>query len=272
MRALARAVTSMPAAALVPLVPPLRVATRGRSRSAQRIKERAYSWTADSLTDLYDVMTSCWQSADHLVIGAARAGEQGSAARDVPPTGSGADPLAQMMLTDIGRYLPDDILVKVDRAAMAVSLETRVPLLDVEVARSAFRIPTAVHMRDGRGKWVLRRLLERHLPRELFERPKSGFAMPVARWLRSELHEWAAAQLDPARLRREGYLSSPEIERRWRQHATGQADWSGHLWTVLMFQAWLEEFGCGGAAVHAAARAGSCRSRRMESVNLTAMP
>ena len=274
MRALARAVTHMPAGALAPLVPPLRVATRGRSRSAQRIKERAYSWTADSLADLYDVMTSCWQGADHLVIGTSAQGRNRNGGRSAPYAGAaeGADPVAQMMHTDVGRYLPDDILVKVDRAAMAVSLETRVPLLDVEVARAAWRIPTTVHMRDGRGKWVLRRLLERHLPRELFERPKSGFAMPVARWLRGELREWAAAQLDPARLRREGYLFGPEIERRWRQHASGQADWSGHLWTVLMFQAWLEDFGCRGAAVHEAARAGSSRSRRMESVNLSAMP
>jgi asparagine synthase (glutamine-hydrolysing) len=274
MRALARTVTRMPAAALAPLVPSLRVATRGRSRSAQRIKERAYGWTADSLADLYDVMTSCWQGADHLVIGATVPGRDGNAGRNAPRAGAAADadPIAQMMRADIGRYLPDDILVKVDRAAMAVSLETRVPLLDVEVARAAWRIPTAVHMRDGRGKWVLRRLLERHLPRELFERPKSGFAMPVASWLRGELREWAAAQLDPARLRREGYLFGPEIERRWRQHASGQADWSGHLWTVLMFQAWLEDFGCRGVAVHAAGRAGSSRSRCMESVNLSAMP
>ena len=272
MRTLARTVTRMPVGALAPLLPPLRIATRGRSRSAQRIKERAYSWTAGSLADLYDVMTSCWQGADHLVIGASMQGAHGSTGRNAPLGSTDADPVAQMMRTDVGRYLPDDILVKVDRAAMAVSLETRVPLLDVEVARSAWRIPTAVHMRDGRGKWVLRRLLERHLPRELFERKKSGFAMPVARWLRGELREWATAQLDPARLRREGYLSAPEIERRWRQHASGQADWSGHLWTVLMFQAWLEDFGCRGAAVQAAARSGSVRSRRMESVNLSAMP
>jgi asparagine synthase (glutamine-hydrolysing) len=272
MRALARTVTRMPAGALAPLVPPLRVATRGRSRSAQRIKERAYSWTAGSLADLYDVMTSCWQGADHLVIGATTQRTNGNTVLREPLGGVDIDPVAQMMRIDVGRYLPDDILVKVDRAAMAVSLETRVPLLDVEVAQAAWRIPTAVHMSDGRGKWVLRRLLERHLPRELFERPKSGFAMPVARWLRGELKEWAGAQLDPARLRREGYLFAPEIERRWRQHASGQADWSGHLWTVLMFQAWLEEFGCRGAAVQTFARAGSARSRRMESVNLSAMP
>lgn len=235
MRALARTVTSLPAGALSPLVPSFRIASRGRLRSAQRIKERAYGWTAASFADLYDVMTSCWQPADRFVIGA-----PGQIAAARAP--SGVDPLAHMMHTDTRRYLPDDILVKVDRAAMAVSLETRVPLLDVEVARSAWRIPAAIHMRDGRGKWVLRQLLERHLPRQLFERPKSGFAMPVAKWLRGELRDWAEAQLDPARLRREGYLVAPEIARRWQQHVSGRADWSLHLWSVLMFQAWLEDF------------------------------
>jgi asparagine synthase (glutamine-hydrolysing) len=240
MRALARTVTSLPAGVLSPLVPPLHAASCVRSRSAQRIKERACGWTATSFADLYDVMTSCWQNADRFVVGAARRAERG--AGSARPGSPGAGPLAHMMYTDTRRYLPDDILVKVDRAAMAASLETRVPLLDLEVARSAWRIPASMHMRDGRGKWVLRRLLERHLPPELFDRPKSGFAMPVAKWLRGELRDWAQAQLDPARLRREGHLAAPEIARRWRQHRDGNADWAPHLWTVLMFQAWLEDF------------------------------
>ncbi|MBW4051988.1 MAG: asparagine synthase (glutamine-hydrolyzing) [Proteobacteria bacterium] len=242
MRALARTVTSLPAGVLSPFVLPLHVASCVRSRSAQRIKERACGWTATSFSDLYDVMTSCWQNADRFVLGAARWTDAGGA-RSAQLGSPGAGPLAHMMYTDTRRYLPDDILVKVDRAAMAASLETRVPLLDLEVARSAWRIPASMHMRDGRGKWVLRRLLERHLPRELFDRPKSGFAMPVAKWLRGELRDWAQAQLDPARLRREGYLAAPEIARRWRQHGAGKADWAPHLWTVLMFQAWLEDFG-----------------------------
>ena len=263
MRTLGRAVTHMPMGMLAPLVPPLRVATRGRSRSALRIKERAHSWTASSVGDLYDVMTSCWQRTDRLVIGASMHGV-------VPHTGAGGDdPLALMMRADIRRYLPDDILVKVDRAAMAVSLETRVPLLDLEVARAAWRIPTAVHLRDGRGKWVLRRLLERHLPRPLFERPKSGFAMPVARWLRGELRAWAEAQLDPARLRREGFLLAPEVERRWRQHVSGQADWAPHLWTVLMFQAWLEEFAQRATAEHAATTVARRAADTPRSMSLT---
>lgn len=243
MRAVARAVAGLPDGVISPLVPPLRLVSRGRLRSAQRLKERARAWTADSFPDLYDAMTAFWQPADRYVIGASPAPSQAGLEAAATMALSGADPIAHMMYADTRRYLPDDLLVKVDRAAMAVSLETRVPLLDVEVARSAWRIPTAVHMRDGRGKWVLRRLLERHLPRALFERPKSGFAIPLAQWLRGELRDWAEALLDPARLRREGYFSAAEIERRWRQHARGTADWSAHLWAVLMFQAWLEDFG-----------------------------
>ena len=249
LRAAARAVAALPSGVLSPLVPPLRLASGGRTRSAQRMKERAYSWTAACFPDLYEAEIACWQPADRFVIGAP------------PPAGSRApfhaDPLAHMMYTDTRRYLPDDILVKVDRAAMSVSLETRVPLLDAEVARSAWRIPAAMHMRDGRGKWVLRQLLERHVPRALFERPKRGFAVPIGQWLRGELRDWTEALLDPARLRREGYLVASEIGHRWRQHASGQADWSNHLWTVLMFQAWLEDF---------------ARSSSMQSPNPAAMP
>jgi asparagine synthase (glutamine-hydrolysing) len=248
MRALARAVARLPAGALSPLVPALRLATRGRTRSAQRLKERAHSWTAGSFAQLYDALTTVWQPAERFVIGAGAVTD----AREGTPGRAAVDPVAHMMDEDTRRYLPDDILVKVDRAAMAVSLETRVPLLDVEVAQAAWRIPTALHMRDGRGKWVLRHLLERDLPRPLFERPKSGFAMPVETWLRGELRDWAEALLEPARLRREGYFLVPEIELRWRQHARGTADWSGHLWAVLMFQAWLEDFGRAAAAPRAA--------------------
>src|SRR5215469_2067571 len=243
LRAAARAVAALPAGVLSPLVPPLRLASRGRTRSAQRMKERAYSWTAACFPDLYEAETACWQPGERFVIGASPATGSRLADRQAPTHApSDAEPLAHMMYTDTRRYLPDDILVKVDRAAMAVSLETRVPLLDAAVAQAAWQIPAATHMRDGRGKWVLRQLLERHVPRALFERPKRGFAVPIGQWLRAELRDWSEALLDPARLRREGHLFAPEIGRRWRQHTSGQADWSNHLWTVLMFQAWLEDF------------------------------
>jgi asparagine synthase (glutamine-hydrolysing) len=195
-------------------------------------------WGARSLPELYEAMTSYWQPGERYVIGASHSHLHGSAVRS-----SEVDPLAHMMYEDTLRYLPDDILVKVDRAAMAVSLETRVPLLDPLVAQAAWRVPSSVHMRDGQGKWVLRELLHRHVPRELFVRPKKGFSVPVGRWMRKELKDWAAGLLDPARMRREGYFEVPLIERRWQQHLRGEMNWQPHLWGVLMFEAWLEELG-----------------------------
>jgi asparagine synthase (glutamine-hydrolysing) len=133
-------------------------------------------------------------------------------------------------------------LVKVDRAAMAVSLETRVPFLDVDVALAAWRIPSSVLLKDGRGKWVLRELLRRHVPASLVERPKKGFAVPLAQWLRTDLRPWAGDLLDPSRLRTDGFLDAAMVQRRWRQHLSGKADWSQHLWNVLTFQSWLEHW------------------------------
>ena len=227
---------SIPHWALPSATAPLRAVLRlaGRRDVAERMQERAHVLGARSLPQLYDAMTSFWQPAARFVIGARRA-------CTVDGLLHGEDALAHMMYTDTVRYLPDDILVKVDRAAMAVSLETRVPLLDTEVARAAWSIPTSVHVADGRGKWVLRQLLERYVPREMFERPKSGFAIPLDRWLRGELKDWANALLDGSRLRREGHFTPAPIERRWRQHLRGETNWSFHLWGVLMFQSWLEE-------------------------------
>jgi len=237
----AHALERTPDWALDAVTAPLRVMARlrGRRQVADRIQERAYIWGARSLPELYEAMTSYWQPSDRFVIGASRSQTY---VDGVGGQSSGLDPLAHMMYADTCRYLPDDILVKVDRAAMAVSLETRVPLLDAGVAQAAWRIPSAVHMRDGKGKWVLRELLHRYVPRELFVRPKQGFSVPVGGWMRKELKDWAAALLDPARMRREGYFEVPLIERRWQQHLRGEMNWQPHLWGVLMFQAWLEEF------------------------------
>jgi len=161
--------------------------------------------------------------------------------------------------------MPDDVLVKVDRAAMAVSLETRVPLLDPQVARSAWRLPLEVHLADGRGKWVLRQLLERYVPRELTDRPKMGFGVPIGRWLRRELREWAGDLLSPAKIRREGFLNPTLVERYWQQHVDGRADWATPLWIVLMFQSWLTEATQSGARdqgrVEAECLAGATPSR-----------
>ncbi|WP_094561714.1 asparagine synthase C-terminal domain-containing protein [Synechococcus sp. 8F6] len=140
-------------------------------------------------------------------------------------------------------YLPDDILVKVDRAAMAVGLETRSPFLDHRVAAVAWRLPMAMKIRAGTSKWALRQLLYQHVPRELIERPKAGFAIPIGQWLRGPLRPWAAELLHPDRLQREGYLRPEPISQLWQQHLSGRYDHTTKLWTVLMWQAWLEQWG-----------------------------
>ena len=137
--------------------------------------------------------------------------------------------------------LPDDILVKVDRAAMAVSLESRAPYLHPDVVDFAWRIPPNQQVRNGEGKWLLRQVLFRYVPRTLIERPKMGFGVPIAEWLRGELRDWATDLLAPDRLKREGYLAPAPIQRAWNDHQRGRADNSHLLWGVLMFQAWLAE-------------------------------
>jgi asparagine synthase (glutamine-hydrolysing) len=153
--------------------------------------------------------------------------------------GPGASDEADVMYYDALSYLPDDILCKVDRAAMAVSLETRVPFLDHEVAEVAARIPLSMKVRNGRGKFILRKLLHRHLPRELVERPKNGFAVPVGEWLKGPLRSWADDVLDQSRIRRDGWFDADVIGQRWKEHLSGRRDSSGALWAVLMFQSWV---------------------------------
>jgi asparagine synthase (glutamine-hydrolysing) len=151
------------------------------------------------------------------------------------------------MLWDALTYLPGDILVKVDRAAMACSLETRAPLLDHHVAAAAARVPLAMKIRDGKGKDLLRQLLFRHAPAEMFDRPKTGFAVPVGQWIRGPLREWAESLLARDRLASQGLFDPDMIEARWRAHLSGRSDATAALWAVLMFQAWHDEQ----AAAHA---------------------
>jgi len=158
-----------------------------------------------------------------------------------PGLGSHLPAPLQMMYRDAISYLPDDILCKVDRAAMAVSLESRVPFLDHRVAAVAARIPLGFKLRGGRGKHILRRLLYREAPRHLFERPKAGFAIPVGEWIKGPLRPWAEELFDPSRMSDEGWFDPVLVQCRWQDHLAGRRESSAALWGALMFQAWLRE-------------------------------
>lgn len=196
--------------------------------------------------DLYLSLMSEWTRPDLLV----REGGPDTVLRepacllgDPPPLAGLQDEPLPMMYRDSLTYLPDDILCKVDRAAMATSLETRVPFLDHRVAELAWRLPLNMKIRGDQGKWALRQVLYKHVPRKLIERPKAGFGLPVGQWLRGPLRPWAEGLLDEALLRRQGYLEPGLVRRAWAQHLAGTRDGTQKLWSVLMFQAWLQAAG-----------------------------
>lgn len=190
-----------------------------------------------SMEDLYLSLVSEWRSPQDMVVGGHLPANLLDQRARWPRL---ADPVARMMALDGLTYLPDDILVKVDRAAMAASLETRAPFLDREVIEFAWSLPMDMKIRHGQGKWLLRRLLDRHIPRALVERPKMGFGIPLDAWLRGPLRDWAETLLAEDRLRREGYLEPEPIRAAWQAHLAGHASYGYRLWSVLMFQAWLE--------------------------------
>jgi asparagine synthase (glutamine-hydrolysing) len=188
----------------------------------------------------YRTLVSQWQQPEAIAMrGREPAGRLSDAklAEDFP------DFVARMQYLDLVTYLPDDILTKVDRATMAVGLEGRVPLLDHRVVAYAWTLPHSFKVRGGESKWLLRRVLDRYVPKRLIDRPKMGFAVPIDSWLRGPLRDWAETLLAPERLASDGLLRVEPVRRAWAEHLSGKRNWQHQLWTVLMLQAWRERWG-----------------------------
>ena len=189
--------------------------------------------------EAYRSLTTHWADASSLVLGDEAREGQGSL-EAVPFFDSGVT--ERMLWFDLCGYLPNDILVKLDRAAMAVSLETRVPFLDRQVLQLAWSLPLDVKLHDGQTKWLLRQVLQRHVPAELVDRPKMGFGFPIGRWLRGPLRDWAEHLLDERRLRSQGLLTPLPVRQAWALHCSGKQDLGYELWDLLVLQSWLDRW------------------------------
>lgn len=192
---------------------------------------------APGMETLYLNLMSHWKKPDEIVINGK---DPVTAITDTGRWPRVSDFTHRMMHLDMETYLPGDILVKVDRAAMGVSLEGRIPLLDTELIEFAWRVPFSMKARDGKGKWLMRETLYRHVPKALIDRPKRGFGIPLDVWLRGPLREWAEDLLSEERLKREGFFHPEPVRQKWREHLSGMRNWHFYLWDVLMFQAWRQ--------------------------------
>lgn len=206
----------------------------------QKLHKAASLLEASDLVSLHLRVIAQWPFSDQLVVGLDDRSED--TLRQADGLVDGSDVLRQMFI-DTCTYLPDDILTKLDRASMGVGLEAREPLLDHRVVEFAWRIPEAIKFRNGQGKWILRKVLSRYVPDALIDRPKMGFSVPIGAWLRGPLREWAETYLSSERLEREGFLDVAQVRRIWEQHLLGRVDRGGPIWTVLMFEVWLERMG-----------------------------
>jgi asparagine synthase (glutamine-hydrolysing) len=214
---------------------PAKIKQRHFSDKLQKLAEVLSSESAEVL---YHMLISHWKDPGTLALGAREPSNQ---LTDRSQWAHLPDFTQRMMYMDAVSYLPDDILVKVDRASMGVSLESRVPLLDHRVVEFAWRLPLSMKIHKNQGKWLLRQVLYKYVPKELIERPKMGFGIPIDVWLRQPLRDWAENLLDERRLRQEGFFNSGPIRQKWEEHLSGKRNWQYYLWDVLMFQAWLEE-------------------------------
>ena len=213
----------------------LSLAGKSSARLAEKVQKVAGVLAANSVDDLYTDLISDFKNPSEWVIG-------------------GTDPYSltlnetykelgtkrSMMLKDLLGYLPNDILTKVDRASMSVSLETRVPFLDHELVEATFRVPINMHLYGGKSKSILRDILYKYVPKDLIERPKMGFGIPLDSWLRGPLKDWAESQLNEKRLDCEGYFVTQKVRKIWMEHLNGSKNWSSQIWNILMFQSWLE--------------------------------
>ena len=202
-----------------------------------KLRKLAEIVSVNNPESMYLNLVSHWKEPEQLVIGGV---EPLTMLTEPSQWSELSDIEDKMMFLDTVSYLPDDILTKVDRAAMSVSLETRVPMLDHRLIEFAWRLPLDMKIRNGEGKWLLKQLLYKYVPRSLIERPKMGFGVPIDSWLRGPLKDWAESLLDEKRLRYEGYLNPVPIRRKWEEHLSGKRNWQYHLWDILMFQQWLE--------------------------------
>jgi asparagine synthase (glutamine-hydrolysing) len=234
------------AATLAPVERWLPAELRGPMR-ADRLRKLLEVVSASDDDAVYRLVLSPWPADCRLV---RRPAERPSVLDAEAPALRSLD--ERMMLLDLRSYLPDDVLTKVDRAAMAASLETRVPLLDHRIVEFALRLPMHQKRRDGRSKWLLRRLLDRHVPRHLIDRPKMGFGIPIHDWLRGGLRDWAESLLAEDRLRAAGLVDPAPIRRTWAEHLAGTHDWGYRLWPLLVFEGWRDH------------RAGSTHAARSE--------
>jgi asparagine synthase (glutamine-hydrolysing) len=203
-----------------------------------RVHKLACIMGASSPQMMYKMLCSHWLKPERIVV---NSNEPKTRLTEANQSSDLTDLTAQMMYLDTITYLTDDILTKLDRATMAVSLEARVPLLDHELVEFAWRIPLSLKICGGQGKHILRQVLYRYIPRKVVERPKMGFGIPLGSWLRGALRDWAESLLDATRLKNEGYFSPEPIREKWKEHLSGTRNWQHHLWDILMFQAWLEE-------------------------------
>ena len=207
------------------------------AQSGDKVHKLAEILSARAQEEIYRGLVSHWKQPTDIVIGSTEPRTILTESESWPEL---PDIEHSMMYLDTMSYLPNDILVKVDRAAMGASLETRVPFLDRNVVEFAWQLPLSLKIRNGQGKWILRQVLYKYVPKELIERPKMGFGVPIGDWLRGPLREWAENLLDESRLREEGYFHPAQVREKWEEHLTCQRNWQYHLWSILMFQAWLE--------------------------------